>query len=1627
MRKKTSLHRKVVCRRAMACLVAAVLFIGMVPLGAFASEEHTHNQDGWTCQEVNACGHEEGELVCGEEEGALICGETEQEPTEAVAGHSHDEGCYDDEGALTCGLEEGEGAVEGNAGHQHDGSCTHQHSDVCYHTHSDGCFAWECTAPESGQGSGNTTTGEVLAGEQPTAPDAGDTRPENLELLEYLINKNTILTLGGKEIEDGATIKEGDLIGNTLEAKFEFDLPLGDPSFEEGKLVSPGTPQEGDTITFALDPLFSTVSDSQVEAIPFEITDSSTGTTIEAGAARFVNDGGAGAAVVLTFNDEIGTRKWESLDKCHLAASLQYEKSGSGSSTGKEEVTIFTKTIIIEKENEAAMAYKLEKRVVKADGSPLGANDDTNVVYSQAEYGQTGFSFVNENAITKDGQITWEIKATALESANLKDLTLRDIPGAKHTIVGAKINGTALEGEDLTEFIEKGYTFESEETEATLLVTTQIDDKYWRVQNGASYSEKRTLANTARLMQDDTMLLEAGAKVSFCPKMLVKYMDSANGSLQGTFDQLWHIQANSAGVKVENAYIVDTFNAQRLSLATDVDDWLKVKIGRQTYKTIDLVELASKPVGNAVEKPSYFIETGKITIYLGTITETVDITLRTTVKKSDNGYSSVRNNAQLFGKFGAKLDMGFGNDYEDFSRPASTMNKKGVFSNDTIRWTVTADSKGYKWADPDNGYAFICDFIVSGTEIPDALWNDFEQNSGLTKEEAALVKEYYTDAKYSGSLATGQTLKEEKITFRVTNGSRFLSEYLTRNTLTDENGGTASYIVAKIPASVGSTNVVLEYKTTPTSIQTTEKSTWKNHAQLYYRGGFRVDAKASVTIGKEDGERMAKTFKSYDAATHTAAWDIVLNKSNYSWNLFYPTAEGANPVLTDTLPEGWQATGVTVAVNGGAAAEAAFTQEGSAVTWEIPSELRAGNAKLTYTVTAVLDIESVQWEEGEAPVVNQATLTLGEGLSYNASCEFTLYNRQPGKSGTSKQAKQITWTLQVNEAYYPYNTASVEDTLPEGLIPMGTIDDGNAFIPTVSAFYLKVDAKGKLIKGAAVAEPVKASYNSVDNRVTIQLPEPGKGYWLEFTTQIIGAIPAAGFENTAKYIANATESDTESAKLAKAQIAAGGGARQLGSLTITKKDGQGALIDGAVFRLRNLVTDEIREATTHNGALLFDYVPVEGAYKLEEVLPAPGFAANGAFNSQFSSFTLNELAIEAGHPSDLNIKLDCVNTAAANTVAFAKIDRYTQKALSGVGFTLSSTETLAEESVVKTAESNIYGYVTFPGLAPGNYYLFETKPLAGYEQPEGWLLAAAIGADGAVTYQKPDGTTYTAQQMMNGVAPVIENTKSASTLLNGTKTLTGRDLKAGEFTFELHQANPETWEPLADGFAAATTNDANGAFSFKLRYSQDDVAALEAGQEAIFAYLLTERNDGQKGVTYDETIYRLLTKVRLENGSIRISAQVMERGEADGEPAWAEAAAAFHNSYKEDTTPGPGPEPENPGDNPGNEPDDGPDDDTDDGPDEPSREEEEEIPQNDVPLANLPTVPGETIEEVPTEEIIDEEVPLADVPDTELIEEEVPLTNLPKTGGFQGLWLLGLAVAAIAAGAAFRRTASLKR
>ncbi len=130
--------------------------------------------------------------------------------------------------------------------------------------------------------------------------------------------------------------------------------------------------------------------------------------------------------------------------------------------------------------------------------------------------------------------------------------------------------------------------------------------------------------------------------------------------------------------------------------------------------------------------------------------------------------------------------------------------------------------------------------------------------------------------------------------------------------------------------------------------------------------------------------------------------------------------------------------------------------------------------------------------------------------------------------------------------------------------------------------------------------------------------------------------------------------------------------------------------------------------------------------------------------------------------------------------------------------------------------------------------------------------------------------------------------KAAATeiVIEGTKKLEGRDIKDGEFSFELYDSDNQKLETVK--------NNADGKFAFTA------IPVEEAGE---YIYTVRELNDSQDNITYDESVYTVTVLVTDNlDGTFKV-----EYAYADGGDAVKDMT--FVNTYTAEL-PKPTPEPE---------------------------------------------------------------------------------------------------------------------
>ena len=145
-----------------------------------------------------------------------------------------------------------------------------------------------------------------------------------------------------------------------------------------------------------------------------------------------------------------------------------------------------------------------------------------------------------------------------------------------------------------------------------------------------------------------------------------------------------------------------------------------------------------------------------------------------------------------------------------------------------------------------------------------------------------------------------------------------------------------------------------------------------------------------------------------------------------------------------------------------------------------------------------------------------------------------------------------------------------------------------------------------------------------------------------------------------------------------------------------------------------------------------------------------------------------------------------------------------------------------------------------------------------------------LSADVKVTWSEAGENefknVYTAEPVESSVTDKIDVTKS----------LTGRDLAAGEFSFELREIVDKEEKPVE-----AVTNDADGKVTF---------SAIEYKEVGQHIYKLREVKGDAGGIAYDETEYTIVTTIA-DNGKGKLVATHELKGHKDAK------SIEFKNTY----------------------------------------------------------------------------------------------------------------------------------
>ncbi len=283
------------------------------------------------------------------------------------------------------------------------------------------------------------------------------------------------------------------------------------------------------------------------------------------------------------------------------------------------------------------------------------------------------------------------------------------------------------------------------------------------------------------------------------------------------------------------------------------------------------------------------------------------------------------------------------------------------------------------------------------------------------------------------------------------------------------------------------------------------------------------------------------------------------------------------------------------------------------------------------------------------------------------------------------------------------------------------------------------------------------------------------------------------------------------------------------------------------------------DKTVHAFAVFVTDNDMDGALEIDRVT---------AYNDETTHITENQ--------NGWNVETDFTNnySAAGDTTVVIDVHKYitnesgsTLPKYSGFEFGLYD----ATGALVTKATSTDSGLarIILSNITEVGTHTFTLKEIAPTPIPKGWTYTdkevtvyVTVIDDGegnlSATVTDNANATLTAGALLEADFTNIYNPSSATFNIDFvSKELANRTLKNQEFAFEIYEygVDKETFDPLRVG-----KNDANGKVAFQ-PFVYDKVG--------IYMYDIVEVNDGNKGITYDDNIYRFTVRVYDDGGELK--------------------------------------------------------------------------------------------------------------------------------------------------------------
>ena len=650
----------------------------------------------------------------------------------------------------------------------------------------------------------------------------------------------------------------------------------------------------------------------------------------------------------------------------------------------------------------------------------------------------------------------------------------------------------------------------------------------------------------------------------------------------------------------------------------------------------------------------------------------------------------------------------------------------------------------------------------------------------------------------------------------------------------------------------------------------------------------------TVTYDANSSYAVGTSFTQYVASTSTLADETVFYREGYyisSWNTradgsgtSYSTSGSAKAIANSgndiTLYAQW--TAETYTITASTDGNGTISYGSSSTSGKASSSFTASygdNVTLTITPSSGYAVKDVEVDGISVGDVESYTF---EGLSadHEVTAEFvyigyTLALDANGGSGSMSNIEGPTTVPESNFYRYGY-TFTGWNTAADGSGESYTPGDDLA-LTADTTFYAQWEENDE-------AAPTTTTWTvtlKAGESITYQIPA-GVGYLVYEHTQagwvLVESSGTSGqieplTESTASFTNEPTTETSTTIQLYAVKTLDGEAAED-GAFTFTLKDNSGTALQ--------------TKTNASGGTITFDTITYTEAgtyyYTISEISETEGTDGSISYDSTVYTVivvvTANEegyleaVAVYTSEESDTDAE---DNTFTSETPAFENttnpgsltIKKSVEGAeLSSQEFTFTVTLTSGsstETETVKLNKDNNWTY-TLGDISDGTWYSVEETDI-----PSGYTLESMENAEGTIT----GGSTVT-------VSAVNSYSASGSFTAEALKTLEGRSLTAGEFSFTLSDSNGNV--------VSTASNDSEGKVAF---------SSVTLNAAGTYYYTISETTGDDTDVNYDSSSYAVQV-IASDNGDGTLSCAVSYGSYNDEDGSFVEdtAGAVFENSLK---------------------------------------------------------------------------------------------------------------------------------